>query len=108
MTDYNEGELRLVKVVQSHAMSMSHLSSELQDAIEKMPAGWVKNGTPVGTVSPQAPRNGIWFEQNGELVSLSAFEVCFVMGRMYEQDKAGGGPLLPKMPLPPHLRSEAA
>lgn len=28
MTDYNEGELRLVKVVQSHAMPMSHLSLE--------------------------------------------------------------------------------
>ena len=56
MTDYTEGELRLIKVVQSHAMDMSHLSPELQDAIQKTRAGLVKNGTPAGTVSPQAPR----------------------------------------------------
>jgi hypothetical protein len=81
--DYNEGELRLVKVVQSHAMSMSHLSPELRAAIKKIRDEWVKDGTPAGTVMPRASWDGaILFEQDDALVSLSAFEVGFVMGRI--------------------------
>jgi hypothetical protein len=77
-----------VRFTQEHERRMHNLSPEIQAALKTMQAAMVAGGTIVEGAKVGDPAPGtIWMEQDGKLVRLTIFEVGFILGRMYEQDK---------------------